>query len=664
MASGLEAPMILGNTISIRLGLAVLASVILVSATLYPIFRMHGQDRADSVRDAGRTLLDAEQEALTQHINEGLNDALAMGEIPSLHSMLSDAQRPLSPYHAESFQQKKVRLEKLLNTWLTHFGHYTRLSLIDLNGLEQLAVGLIQRPAGAHGGYSYFQKAMTLKRRELYVSRPYVGPSIYGPEIRTLLLDLAVPVFGDDDRRLGVLLLTLDWRRLMGKLPHNIENGNSADVLLVDAQGVSLMPDTLTSTFGASLAKWWPEAWKAMEGNSRGEVFLGDQILLFRQHDIRSQHYRSQAALVSSDAQGQPWYLATVVHRPGAVDLLIENPAQLVAIGLVYLMAIGFSAFWVMSDHRQRSLRRQAEALSTETRQYARDLHDLYENAPCGYHSLDEDGRIVKMNRTELSWLGYNAEEVIGQRCYRDFVTPETRDAFDAAFDAVLGKVHEGSAECALTCRDGSTFPVAIEATAQTTGDGFQYSRAMVFDLTERKQLEDLLVRQSMTDPLTGLGNRRFLETQAEIEIARAKRSGCPICLIAIDLDHFKRINDTYGHDTGDQVLKAFAKTAQSQLRDGDVLCRIGGEEFIALLPETSQEQALGVAERLRFTVERQPVSVDEAGSLTYTASLGVTLVLPGESGLKKAIKRADKALYQAKEGGRNQVRLVFDTRS
>ena len=163
-----------------------------------------------------------------------------------------------------------------------------------------------------------------------------------------------------------------------------------------------------------------------------------------------------------------------------------------------------------------------------------------------------------------------------------------------------------------------------------------------------------------MTDPLTGLGNRRYLEGQAALEIARAQRSGAPLSLIAVDLDHFKRINDNYGHDVGDLALQAFADTARGQLRDGDVLCRMGGEEFAVLLPDTGDDEAMQVAERLRQTVVATPVKVggdvNEEGQLAYSASLGVTLVNAGETSLKPAIKRADQGLYIAKEAGRNQA--------
>ncbi len=213
---------------------------------------------------------------------------------------------------------------------------------------------------------------------------------------------------------------------------------------------------------------------------------------------------------------------------------------------------------------------------------------------------------MIKINSTELDWLGYRADEVIAKRHYREFVTPESRAAFDAAFRKVQN-LGEGSTECELLSRDGSRLPVAIQATAQVTDEGFQYSRATVFDLSERKKLEARLAQQALTDPLTGLGNRRYLEQQAAMEIARAQRSGEPLSLIAVDLDHFKRINDTHGHDAGDLVVQAFANTARQQLRDGDVLCRMGGEEFAVLLPSTTREQAMQVAERLRLATAHSP---------------------------------------------------------
>jgi len=124
---------------------------------------------------------------------------------------------------------------------------------------------------------------------------------------------------------------------------------------------------------------------------------------------------------------------------------------------LVYVLAIAFGIGWVLTNHHQRNLRASAQKLSLETIDDARKLFGLVEHAPCGYHSLNEHGMILKINRTELQWLGYSADELIGKQLYRKLVISETRGAFDEAFRRVLEDGHEGSAECELMCRDRST---------------------------------------------------------------------------------------------------------------------------------------------------------------------------------------------------------------
>ncbi|MCO7234128.1 MULTISPECIES: diguanylate cyclase [unclassified Cobetia] len=647
-----------------RLTVAVLLPVSLVTLTLTPIVVSHLEERVDGTRRSAEALLASEYDLLLRGMNESFNQVLATAEYPLLRRFLSRQDAAETPTWGLAAQSDWEQLEALFDTLLTHFGRYTRLAVVDTEGREWVAtstVPLLPRPPVVdHGTSTAFLQAMALQARDLYVSSPHLGASGAEQTPVTTVIDIATPIVGDQGERLGVLLFTLDWSRLTASLPHARESRGEA--LLAGAQGRWLLPDTdgQEARFGQPVATHWPAAWSAMSDRNQGTVTLENHLLAFRSHDLRTQHYRSQAGTIISDPGTQPWRLGILMLRPTLWGLLKENPVQPLAITLVYLLSVAFGLFWVLSNHRLRGLRQRALLFSREARQYANEVQDLYEHAPCGYHSLDSDGRVIKINRTELEWLGYRADEVIEKRRYRDFVTPETRAAFDAAFRQVLGEGQEGSAECELQCRDGTRLPMAIQATAQVTDDGFQYSRAMVFDLSERKALEERLERQALADPLTGLGNRRALEDQAAMEIARAERSGAPLSLIAVDLDHFKRINDTYGHDVGDMVLQAFAKLARQVLRDGDVLCRMGGEEFAVLLPDTHREQALQVAERLREAVATTPAQVGqdatEDGTLAYTASLGVTLVCAGETTLKPAIKRADQGLYAAKETGRNRV--------
>lgn len=171
---------------------------------------------------------------------------------------------------------------------------------------------------------------------------------------------------------------------------------------------------------------------------------------------------------------------------------------------------------------------------------------------------------------------------------------------------------------------------------------------AISHDITDKKRAEEL----SMTDQLTQIHNRLYLTNSFVREIKRAKRYGFIFAVIMIDIDHFKEVNDTYGHDTGDFVLSAVAKILQSTIRETDILGRWGGEEFLILLPHTDIFEAEKLAEKLRQSVEGY--SFDTVGR--KTCSFGVSVFNLEEDDCKETLKRADKALYSAKNSGRNRV--------
>ncbi|MBY0430621.1 MAG: GGDEF domain-containing protein, partial [Rhodospirillales bacterium] len=162
------------------------------------------------------------------------------------------------------------------------------------------------------------------------------------------------------------------------------------------------------------------------------------------------------------------------------------------------------------------------------------------------------------------------------------------------------------------------------------------------------------LERLATTDPLTGAANRRAFFAIAAREIDRMRRHSLPVAVALMDIDYFKRINDTLGHAAGDIVLKRLVERSQAGLRKVDLLGRLGGEEFAVLLPDSDQDGSLIVAERLRKALCDEPILL-ESGPLTVTASFGLTQLHPGESA-ELALARADIALYQAKESGRNRV--------
>lgn len=182
---------------------------------------------------------------------------------------------------------------------------------------------------------------------------------------------------------------------------------------------------------------------------------------------------------------------------------------------------------------------------------------------------------------------------------------------------------------------------------------GFLLTMAFAVMMFREKQVE--LADQAEKDPLTGMNNRLSLDSIAEKYMQRAQRQGMALSVMLFDLDHFKRVNDEFGHQVGDRVLSEIANRIGRIIRGEDVAFRFGGEEFLALLPGASLEQAERVAERLRTAIGNEPVIIGEH-RLALTASFGVVQFQPGKESWDDCIKRVDEALYRAKRGGRDRI--------
>jgi two-component system cell cycle response regulator len=179
----------------------------------------------------------------------------------------------------------------------------------------------------------------------------------------------------------------------------------------------------------------------------------------------------------------------------------------------------------------------------------------------------------------------------------------------------------------------------------------------------KRKRYSDYLrnrlqesVELSITDSLTGLYNRRYMERHLRTMLGESLRTGAALSILVADIDHFKCVNDTYGHDAGDAVLKEFSRRFQRCTRGIDLACRLGGEEFLIIMPDTDSDQAYQIGERIRDCVAAQPFEVKPERKIHVTASVGLA-TLQGEKDTPETMfKRADEALYAAKRRGRNQV--------
>lgn len=201
---------------------------------------------------------------------------------------------------------------------------------------------------------------------------------------------------------------------------------------------------------------------------------------------------------------------------------------------------------------------------------------------------------------------------------------------------------------------DGTEVPVDIMINSIVL-EGARVAMTLVRDVTYQRALEDRLTLESLTDEMTGFYNRKYFKTQLDAHFSSFVRSGSPVSLIVLDFDYFKTINDRYGHAAGDKVLIDAGKAIQEELRSSDIGCRIGGEEFAIILPDTQLPNALTFAERIRQRIENVAFTLD---GITFhaTISIGVASFSSTDESYNSLIKRADNALYAGKAAGRNCV--------
>ncbi|WP_305856750.1 diguanylate cyclase [Balneatrix alpica] len=330
----------------------------------------------------------------------------------------------------------------------------------------------------------------------------------------------------------------------------------------------------------------------------------------------------------------------------GSVRLVEIHSGQLVRAGepLLYL---------IVHDITQTLEAR--EALSRSEARY----RTIIEDASLGILQLDEQGNILEANPAFSQMLGYHPRALHGW-LWTDLVHPDEQEATLRTFNALQERITPKlSHQQRFQHSQGQIIWAQVSISPIEIGDSELSFVAMVENINERIQLQQQLQELAHRDPLTGLHNRRALEDFAKREQAWGKRHGQPICIMIADLDHFKKVNDTYGHGVGDIVLQHFADICRDTMRDTDIVGRWGGEEFVMLLPHTDLKKALMVADRLRQAVGRHVTQTDEH-QLKVTVSIGLSQWHTAQEELVTALERADAALYNAKRNGRNRVECDY----
>ncbi len=354
-----------------------------------------------------------------------------------------------------------------------------------------------------------------------------------------------------------------------------------------------------------------------------GGSFLGLAITSMHYEAMQSVRIIADVSSVVNIAHGDRSYLGAIIF-----------------LGVVAAVGIGLSGSMLTK------LRINLRALEFERAQ----LHKIISSGMHAVISVTADGNIKSTNTQAALIFNCKVTDLVGKPVVSflpAFVPPDAEKHASSDYE-IVGKTLAGA-------------NVSLKIRTLILRQGSQTDHVLfLMDISEFRNSERELYFQATHDSLTGLYNRRHLEACAEHEYSSFLRSERSLSTVMFDLDHFKQINDNYGHDFGDDVLKMVAKTIQPLLRKSDQLFRHGGEEFLLLLPDTSKTNAVLIAEKLRYAIERSQM-ICNAQVVEITVSIGVATTLePLENGVNELFTWADEAMYQAKRTGRNRV-VHFD---
>jgi len=281
-------------------------------------------------------------------------------------------------------------------------------------------------------------------------------------------------------------------------------------------------------------------------------------------------------------------------------------------------------------------------------------LHIILDNVDAYIYIKDVNRTFRYVNVTTAELFGKPTEEIIGYKD-TDVLPKEMADIFWESDRAVFSKNKKVSTEEEIIDPKGKvkhywSTKVPYELNEENFLIGFSS------DITEIHNLKETLKKDAITDALTSLYNRRHFNSIVEKEYKRSIRQNIKMSIIMFDIDHFKKINDTYGHSVGDMILVESSKVYQSKIREEDSVFRIGGEEFTIVLPHTNTSEAVALSERIRVSIENKVFETEQKDKVSITISFGVSGLVDTDEKFEDILLRADTALYEAKKSGRNKV--------
>ena len=350
--------------------------------------------------------------------------------------------------------------------------------------------------------------------------------------------------------------------------------------------------------------------------------------------------------IVSEDVPGSE---VAALLRAGAADFApIARPEEVV---VAIRHAVG------LKRRSRTESRTQLRAIERNAQEARERFQAAFEHAPVGMTVSTPDGHVLQVNDSMCEITGYTREELTAMNLATITHPEEIEEGIQLHRQLRSGEIDSYIRDGRLLCASGEAVWVSRHVRVLRDEDGEMRQVLTHFvDITDRRTMEHELRHMADHDPLTGLLNRRGLETELERHVAHVNRYGDRGALLVLDVDHLKVVNDGLGHEAGDRLIVNVASVLSRRLRSSDAVARLGGDEFAILLPDATADMAQHVADQIAADIRGNPLVLDGRPPRLVTASVGVTMFTQGQINAESVLVDADLAMYDAKEAGRDQV--------
>lgn len=536
--------------------------------------------------------------------------------------------------HEYQRQGGKLDIKRYIDEGVIDGGLFSILSVVDERGHVVLSSKEID-PVN-YADREFFRIHQLRRQQDTF----YIDKPLLGRVSNTWQVPMSRRIIKPDGSFGGVIVLSVDPSYL-ARFYQKVDIGRYGVVMLIGTDGIIRARRVGNElNFGADVSG--TTLMREQAKKETGEILGGGGV-------DGTRRYVSYRTL-----HGYPLVVAVGAGQEEVLDDFMRNRNRDYMLALLVSLVIAvFAGLLMLTVKRQK---RVGTALAISEARF----RATFEQAAIGIAHTSFDRRYLQVNQKFCDMLGYTRDELVGLPSNGITHPDDIETAGSYRQELLAGLVKSSSAERRYIRKDGSVLWAnrTVSLVRDHAGEPLYFLR-IVEDISERKRLEAELRELATTDMLTGLANRRAFITRLEEEHARLRRfDALQAAVLMLDLDYFKKINDTWGHPAGDAVLRRVGEVINSQIREVDLCSRLGGEEFALLLTGATPVAAREFAERLRRSIADITV-LHEGNSIKVTASIGVAALHATDADADAALMRADRALYNAKEAGRDRVEVI-----